>query len=113
MLNKEIYGKLRGKSTPSGFTVDDIIQTGVDNPGKKEKVISIPQSYSNLFGSGLNVWHVFCSTKLIVMSRNSLLHLRVRVTLHSRQQEDFYVALASNVTNLVICPLVPKATPSS
>lgn len=36
MLTKEIYGKLRGKSTPSGFTVDDVIQTGVDNPGKKE-----------------------------------------------------------------------------
>lgn len=34
VLTKEIYGKLRGKSTPSGFTVDDVIQTGVDNPGK-------------------------------------------------------------------------------
>lgn len=32
-LTKEIYGKLRGKSTPSGFTLDDVIQTGVDNPG--------------------------------------------------------------------------------
>lgn len=34
VLTKEIYGKLRGKSTPSGFTVDDVIQTGVDNPGE-------------------------------------------------------------------------------
>ncbi|XP_072771073.1 LOW QUALITY PROTEIN: creatine kinase M-type-like [Nerophis lumbriciformis] len=33
VLTKDIYNKLRGKSTPSGFTVDDIIQTGVDNPG--------------------------------------------------------------------------------
>uniref|UniRef100_A0A8C5GCW5 creatine kinase n=1 Tax=Gouania willdenowi TaxID=441366 RepID=A0A8C5GCW5_GOUWI len=33
VLTKEIYGKLRAKSTPSGFTVDDVIQTGVDNPG--------------------------------------------------------------------------------
>ena len=33
VLTKEIYGKLRSKSTPSGFTLDDIIQTGVDNPG--------------------------------------------------------------------------------
>uniref|UniRef100_A0A8D3BD73 creatine kinase n=1 Tax=Scophthalmus maximus TaxID=52904 RepID=A0A8D3BD73_SCOMX len=33
VLTKDIYGKLRGKSTPSGFTVDDVIQTGVDNPG--------------------------------------------------------------------------------
>lgn len=34
-LTKDIYNKLRGKSTPSGFTVDDVIQTGVDNPGKE------------------------------------------------------------------------------
>lgn len=34
-LNKDIYNKLRGKSTPSGFTLDDCIQTGVDNPGKE------------------------------------------------------------------------------
>ena len=33
VLTKEVYEKLRGKSTPSGFTVDDCIQTGVDNPG--------------------------------------------------------------------------------
>uniref|UniRef100_A0A3Q2D1K7 creatine kinase n=1 Tax=Cyprinodon variegatus TaxID=28743 RepID=A0A3Q2D1K7_CYPVA len=33
ILTKDIYNKLRGKSTPSGFTVDDVIQTGVDNPG--------------------------------------------------------------------------------
>lgn len=40
VLTKDIYGKLRSKSTPSGFTLDDVIQTGVDNPGKKEQVIS-------------------------------------------------------------------------
>ncbi|XP_032811850.1 creatine kinase M-type-like [Petromyzon marinus] len=33
ILTKEIYGKLRERQTPSGFTLDDIIQTGVDNPG--------------------------------------------------------------------------------
>ncbi|XP_006627667.1 creatine kinase, muscle a [Lepisosteus oculatus] len=32
-LTKDIYAKLRDKQTPSGFTVDDVIQTGVDNPG--------------------------------------------------------------------------------
>ncbi|MBW01508.1 Creatine kinase M-type, partial [Eschrichtius robustus] len=32
-LTPEIYKKLRDKETPSGFTVDDVIQTGVDNPG--------------------------------------------------------------------------------
>uniref|UniRef100_A0A9J8CF06 creatine kinase n=1 Tax=Cyprinus carpio carpio TaxID=630221 RepID=A0A9J8CF06_CYPCA len=33
VLTKEMYGKLRDKQTPTGFTVDDVIQTGVDNPG--------------------------------------------------------------------------------
>jgi len=33
VLTKDLYEKLRGKSTPSGFTVDDCIQTGIDNPG--------------------------------------------------------------------------------
>uniref|UniRef100_A0A8C4E821 creatine kinase n=1 Tax=Dicentrarchus labrax TaxID=13489 RepID=A0A8C4E821_DICLA len=33
VLTKEIYGKLRDKQTPSGYTLDDVIQTGVDNPG--------------------------------------------------------------------------------
>lgn len=33
VLTEELYEKLRDKKTPSGFTVDDIIQTGIDNPG--------------------------------------------------------------------------------
>lgn len=33
VLTPEIYSKLRDKQTPSGFTLDDAIQTGVDNPG--------------------------------------------------------------------------------
>nr|AAD36984.1 dimeric creatine kinase [Chaetopterus variopedatus] len=32
-LTPEIYAKLRDKTTPSGFTLDGVIQTGVDNPG--------------------------------------------------------------------------------
>ncbi|XP_074927556.1 creatine kinase M-type [Chelonoidis abingdonii] len=32
-LTLDIYKKLRDKETPSGFTLDDVIQTGVDNPG--------------------------------------------------------------------------------
>lgn len=32
-LTKEIYAKLRDATTPSGFTLDQVIQTGVDNPG--------------------------------------------------------------------------------
>ncbi|RVE64312.1 hypothetical protein OJAV_G00145090 [Oryzias javanicus] len=33
LLTKELYGKMRDKQTPTGFTLDDVIQTGVDNPG--------------------------------------------------------------------------------
>lgn len=33
VLTPELYKKLRDKETPSGFTLDDVIQTGVDNPG--------------------------------------------------------------------------------
>ena len=33
-LTKEVYNNLRAKATPNGFTLDDAIQTGVDNPGE-------------------------------------------------------------------------------
>ncbi|NWW46858.1 KCRB kinase, partial [Pedionomus torquatus] len=33
VLSLDLYKKLRDKQTPSGFTLDDVIQTGVDNPG--------------------------------------------------------------------------------
>uniref|UniRef100_A0A7N6AVB5 creatine kinase n=1 Tax=Anabas testudineus TaxID=64144 RepID=A0A7N6AVB5_ANATE len=33
VLTLEMYTNLRDKETPSGFTLDDVIQTGVDNPG--------------------------------------------------------------------------------
>jgi len=32
-LTKEVYNKYKGVKTPSGYTIDDAIQTGVDNPG--------------------------------------------------------------------------------
>ncbi|NWI49936.1 KCRB kinase, partial [Calyptomena viridis] len=34
VLTLDLYTKLRDRVTPSGFTLDDVIQTGVDNPGK-------------------------------------------------------------------------------
>lgn len=34
VLTPEMYANLRDKETPSGFTLDDVIQTGVDNPGR-------------------------------------------------------------------------------
>uniref|UniRef100_A0A669R042 Creatine kinase M-type n=1 Tax=Phasianus colchicus TaxID=9054 RepID=A0A669R042_PHACC len=33
VLTLDLYKRLRDKETPSGFTLDDVIQTGVDNPG--------------------------------------------------------------------------------
>jgi len=36
VLTLDLYNSLRGKMTPSGFTVDNAIQTGVDNPGNYE-----------------------------------------------------------------------------
>jgi creatine kinase len=33
-LTSQLYAKLRDLRTPNGFTVDDAIQTGVDNIGK-------------------------------------------------------------------------------
>ena len=32
-LTKAVYAKLKNKVTPNGFTLDNAIQTGVDNPG--------------------------------------------------------------------------------
>ena len=33
-MSEDIYNKLRDKCTPSGYTLDMAIQTGVDNPGR-------------------------------------------------------------------------------
>lgn len=32
-LNEDIYNMLKTRVTPNGFTIDNVIQTGVDNPG--------------------------------------------------------------------------------
>lgn len=47
VLTPEMYANLRDKETPSGFTLDDVIQTGVDNPGNR----SAPGT-GNLHSSG-------------------------------------------------------------
>lgn len=39
ILTKELYGKMRDKQTPTGFTLDDVIQTGVDNPGETSSTL--------------------------------------------------------------------------
>lgn len=49
ILTPAMYERLRSKQTPSGFTLDDVIQTGVDNPGIylfKKKKKKIPSSFS-------------------------------------------------------------------
>lgn len=33
VLTLDMYKKLQERATPSGFTIDRVIQTGVDNPG--------------------------------------------------------------------------------
>lgn len=33
VLTKDIYKRLRDKVTKNGYTLDNVIQTGVDNPG--------------------------------------------------------------------------------
>jgi len=32
-LTLDMYRQLRERTTPNGFTIDGVIQTGVDNPG--------------------------------------------------------------------------------
>ena len=53
-LTPEIYEKLRGKVTKNGFTLDDVIQTGVDNPGKTRKPTSFLLMFANVFLFGIN-----------------------------------------------------------
>ncbi|KAJ3613411.1 hypothetical protein NHX12_019660 [Muraenolepis orangiensis] len=44
VLTPAIYEQLRKRQTPSGFTLDDVIQTGIDNPGTKKKSSSAEPS---------------------------------------------------------------------
>ena len=49
VLTPEMYASLRDKQTPSGFTLDDVIQTGVDNPGKvlpPPTVLGLPTTWA-------------------------------------------------------------------
>lgn len=55
VLTPAMYERLRSKQTPSGFTLDDVIQTGVDNPGiylkkKNKKSQAAFQPNYHLFG---------------------------------------------------------------
>lgn len=37
-LSLDMYKRLRQRCTPNGFTIDNVIQTGVDNPGKRTHI---------------------------------------------------------------------------
>ena len=52
VMTPAMYASLRSKQTPSGFTVDDVIQTGIDNPGK-DPIGFQPSS------------HLFCVSKCV------------------------------------------------
>lgn len=49
VLTLEMYANLRDKQTPSGFTLDDVIQTGVDNPGKWPNVTFVQNRSAPVF----------------------------------------------------------------
>lgn len=38
-LTLDVYKRLRQRCTPNGFTIDNVIQTGVDNPGKRTHIV--------------------------------------------------------------------------
>lgn len=52
VVTKDVYAKLRDKQTPSGFTLDDVIQTGVDNPGN---VVEFTAQISSSFPSFIKI----------------------------------------------------------
>lgn len=40
VLTLDMYKRLRKRPTPSGFTIDQVIQTGVDHSGKRTHILS-------------------------------------------------------------------------
>lgn len=48
VLTKDIYANLRDKVTKTGFTLDGVIQTGVDNPGILRNEGQCMQRFSRL-----------------------------------------------------------------
>ena len=41
VMTPELYKKMRARQTKSGYTIDDVIQTGVDNPGKYRPITKV------------------------------------------------------------------------
>lgn len=64
VLTQDMYKKLRERATPSGFTIDGVIQTGVDNPG----TVTVPV-WALTTQSTFNLWgclFVYCCPRSLV-----------------------------------------------
>lgn len=77
VLTPEMYANLRDKETPSGFTLDDVIQTGVDNPGNH----SAP-STGNLHSGGDHFRQVLTQTQV---TNSFSIYLEATPRTHSRE----------------------------
>ncbi len=65
-LTPEIYAKLRDRVTPNGYTIDQMIQTGVDNPGMQETFVNSLQKNWQL--KMLKLLHIFLRSPGKVLS---------------------------------------------
>ncbi|NWQ81015.1 KCRB kinase, partial [Columbina picui] len=76
VLTPDLYKKLRDKQTPSGFTLDDVIQTGVDNPG-------------NGWGPGLVLSnHVLCCDLTYQFPDTSIINIKMAQLNNQRLPPD-------------------------
>lgn len=48
-MTEEIYKRMRATQTSTGFTIDNVIQTGVDNPGELLFELNMKHSIFELF----------------------------------------------------------------
>ncbi|NWH58165.1 KCRB kinase, partial [Geococcyx californianus] len=55
VLTLDLYKKLRDKQTPSGFTLDDVIQTGVDNPGNGRGLLDLCNDLVYFYSSNIKM----------------------------------------------------------
>ncbi|NXD76868.1 KCRB kinase, partial [Halcyon senegalensis] len=55
VLTLDLYKKLRDKQTSSGFTLDDVIQTGVDNPGNSRGPLDLHNDLIYFYSSNIKM----------------------------------------------------------
>ncbi|KFW12563.1 Creatine kinase B-type [Eurypyga helias] len=55
VLTLDLYKKLRDKQTSSGFTLDDVIQTGVDNPGNGQGLLELHNDLIYFYSSNIKM----------------------------------------------------------